>query len=300
MTPENPTPCDYLAQLITQRAADEPSWTLALDDIAAAFAGSLDAADFYRIAYRTGVAGLKHCDHGSVRELLALLEALGCNDAEENLRAAGVFLNHADHLELTDRFTRAYTRAVVLHTPDLATFTQMLAVLRTYAAAVTAYEETFLNPDAVIRSCVQEWEADTLQQKEHTGRWRRGSTARRRRVTEYIYTLRRREIVGLRTVAPGLLDLLRTMAQQQGYLRRPTEDEPRRQERAGTTGESALDGDQARARAREILGVGAREVSTGEIKRHYRQLMRRFHPDINPDGLEESKRITWAYSVLTG
>src|SRR5256886_9669551 len=50
-----------------------------------------------------------------------------------------------------------------------------------------------------------------------------------------------------------------------------------------------------------ILQVG-RTASVGEIKRAFRKLARRYHPDINPgdrDAEEHFKRITEAYDILS-
>src|SRR5918992_3545261 len=49
-----------------------------------------------------------------------------------------------------------------------------------------------------------------------------------------------------------------------------------------------------------ILGV-ARDASDDEIKRAYRKLARKFHPDVNPDpeAQERFKEINTAYEVLS-
>ncbi len=50
----------------------------------------------------------------------------------------------------------------------------------------------------------------------------------------------------------------------------------------------------------QILGVSV-DASRKQIKRRYRSLVRRFHPDLNPDdpGAEEQfKRVQWAYETL--
>lgn len=294
MTPTNPEIVDACTRIValvgTRITETEGEWWITLDEVEAACAGdprnpnaapAIDLADFYRAAHTAGVAGMKRFDTGSVGELITLLETLGCRDADGHLRDAGAYLNHDDHLELTDLLTRAYAHAVVVHTADVETFKQMLFALCTYAAARDTYESTYFPPEELIGTALD--------------RWGRGSE-RRHLAERYLTTLIRRELVCLETVAPALVELLRTVARHEGYLRAIPNDEHARFDRR--TDEFGLSGDGAQSRALRVLGL-SENASPKKLKQRYRELMRRYHPDINPDGLEESKRITWAYAVLS-
>ncbi|WP_311482617.1 DnaJ domain-containing protein, partial [uncultured Anaerococcus sp.] len=51
----------------------------------------------------------------------------------------------------------------------------------------------------------------------------------------------------------------------------------------------------------EVLGVGKNASST-EIKREYRKLAKKYHPDLNPDDKEAEqkfKEATLAYEILS-
>ena len=48
----------------------------------------------------------------------------------------------------------------------------------------------------------------------------------------------------------------------------------------------------------EILEVNE-DASDAEIKKAYRLLSKKYHPDVNPEGAERFKNIAEAYSVLS-
>jgi curved DNA-binding protein CbpA len=52
----------------------------------------------------------------------------------------------------------------------------------------------------------------------------------------------------------------------------------------------------------EILGV-ARDASEKEIRKRYRKLCKRYHPDLNhddPQAAEIFRKVKWAYEIVSG
>jgi curved DNA-binding protein CbpA len=51
-------------------------------------------------------------------------------------------------------------------------------------------------------------------------------------------------------------------------------------------------------RARRVLELDGRPLDVAELKRRYKRLMKRFHPDVNPGGLRRCQEINAAYALL--
>ena len=83
---------------------------------------------------------------------------------------------------------------------------------------------------------------------------------------------------------------MRRQAMEEGYLK----NEGRR---AAAEPAGQIEPDVVEA-ARRALGVAGLPLSRRLLRDRYRALMKRFHPDVNPGGLELAKDINAAYSRL--
>jgi hypothetical protein len=103
-----------------------------------------------------------------------------------------------------------------------------------------------------------------------------------------------RHVVEFASLAPALMEILRTVALQEGFLH------------AGRRAEASADSDAVyedeattgRDAARRLLGLNVSQPTKKELQAAYRSLMRKYHPDVNPDGLEMAKKINRAYGLL--
>ena len=50
--------------------------------------------------------------------------------------------------------------------------------------------------------------------------------------------------------------------------------------------------------AMRLFGLFGRALTPELLKKRYRALMKQYHPDLNPGGLERSKQVNTAYTVL--
>jgi hypothetical protein len=274
---------------LTERTLANGSWSITVDELEAV----IDPVTLYRAVYELKLIGRDVYDLASAGELVNLLERAAAPDAESRMRAAGLFLSHDDRIDLTARFVRFVRRAIVLHLPDPEIFRGMVTHLRRYDIAEQTYCDTYLSITPIIETCAAEHAEDRESSGvlQLTAKW-------------YLRTLVDRQIVVLSDLGPALFELLRAIGRQEGALPRIEADDGGAEAGAG---QGAEDRDKAagayserdeRRAALAVLEIDSWQVSRAEIQGQYRRLMRRFHPDVNPDGLEMAKRINTAYAVL--
>ncbi len=273
------TSTEALIRDLKARAESDGAWSVTQDELSDRY----DPVDLYRSVYAAGQVSVDRYGPENVGELLALIEYLCERDYGPEFREAGLFLSYDDRLDLTERFVRVVRRAVVLHLPEPETFRAMLREFRRYDRARFVYLSTFFDPALLVRTCSDEY----LEVRD--------APALRVTVEAYLRRLLQRHIVDLEDLAPALLEILRTVARHEGMLpgSGPHGDADRK---AG--GERRRPPADSRTQALQVLGLHACEPTHARIRERYRSLMRRYHPDVNPDGLERAKLITNAYAVL--
>ena len=262
---------------LKQRILSTGSWTLSLNELEAL----IDPVTLYRAVYELKLIGRDAYTSSSAGELVGLLERAVAPDAELQLRDAGLFLGHDDRISLTERFVRHVRRAIVLHIPDPEMFRGMVRHFKRYGIAEQAYCDTYLSMEPIIDACSTEHAEGRESAAVHqlTAKW-------------YLRTLVDRRIIVPADLGPALFDLLRSIGRQEGALPRIAADD-----QGATAGAQAGIVDD-RAGALALFELRPAYPSRAEIQSRYRRLMRRFHPDINPEGLDMAKRINAAYAVL--
>jgi len=266
---------------LKQRILSTGSWTLSPNELETL----TDPVTLYRAVYELKLIGRDVYTPSSAGELVGLLERAVAPDAEFQLREAGLFLSHDDRIGLTERFVRHIRRAIVLHVPDPEMFRGMVDHFRRYDIAEQTYCDTYLSLEPIIDAC----------STEHA-EGRESSTVHQLTATWYLRTLVDRRIIVLSDLGPALFDLLRSIGRQEGALPGIAADDQGPDPWAAAGAPGGIEDDRAAALA--LFELRPSHPSRAEVQSRYRRLMRRFHPDINPDGLDMAKRINAAYAVL--
>ena len=263
---------------LEQRILETGNWTLSLNELETL----VDPVTLYRAVYELKLVGRDLYSLRSAGELVGLLEHSVASDAELQMRNAGLFLSHDDRIGLTERFVRHVRRAIVLHVPAPEMFRGMVGHFKRYDIAEQTYCDTYLNLVPISDACSIEHGEDRENSEVHqlTAKW-------------YLGTLVDRRIVVLTDLGPALFDLLRSIGRQEGALPRIEAEGPETASDRGSGQESGR-----RAGALALLQLRSAHPSRSEIQSRYRSLMRQYHPDVNPDGLEMAKQINAAYAAL--
>jgi hypothetical protein len=261
----------------------------------------LDHATFYREVYAAahrpgGVVEVSTATQtftpNNVGELLELLELFAGRSAEDALRRLGAFLPHDHRVELTAKLLETATSTAQAHTVDADAFRGMLANRRSYESARDLYLSHFFSREALIADSVERF----LEEHDFDLPGLAADTA-----TRVLRRLFRSHVLDLPTVLVGIGLRLFEIAVAAGYARRP-EDEARdhARRRAGERDRASNGSADARAWACRVLELAPSEATEPSVKRQYKKLMLRFHPDVNPRGLRRAQELNQAYALLLG
>jgi hypothetical protein len=287
------TGTEALITELQQQSELDGTWSVTSDELSSIY----DPVDFYRASYQVEQLGVDHYGPENAGEFAEIVSTVAERDYRPALREAGLYRSHDDRIELTGRFVRGVQTTLVLHTADPETFKAMLRQFRRYDEAELVYIDTYLQPERIVARCTDEY-VDIRSPGS-------AEAALRATVETYLKLLLRRHVVEIRSLGQSLFEILQTVARAEGYLRRP---------RSGTErGEQTRHGGASRAdswesgdhsdprtlrRARQVLGLEAQPENRATLQKAYRNRMRVYHPDVNPDGLEMAKQINHAYAIL--
>ena len=280
---------ELIAEIRRQDAAGR-AWRLAPADLQRLL--GLTPEQYYREIYGAQVAGHplislalanESFSQASILPLVSLLEHLCGAGAAAALERAGIFFSQEQQAEITAQFLSAAAREVGAHQFRADEFTAMLRTFGNLAQARQVYLEHFFDLAGLRRRAARRYCA--LRDFTIPGLAERNAEG----VLRFLFS---KHVLRAETVFSALHDPFLAAAARAGYA-----DDPRRRERRGQRArrEAAAS---AAEQARRALGLGPGPLTPERLKSRYKQLMKRFHPDVNPHGLRRCQEITVAYSTL--
>lgn len=280
---------ELIAEIRRQDAAGR-AWELAPADLQRLL--SLTPEQYYREIYGAQVAGhplisLAQADESfsqaSILPLISLLEHLCGAGAESALERAGIFFSQDQQAEITAQFLSAAAREVGAHRFRTDEFAAMLRTFGNLPQARRVYLEHFFDLESIRRRAAHRYCA------------RRGFTIpdlALRNAEGVLGFLFSKHVLRAEIVFGSLSGAFLAAAARAGYA-----EEAHRRERYGQHAHREA-APSAAEQARRALGLGPGPLTRERLKSRYKQLMKRFHPDVNPHGLRRCQEITVAYSTL--
>jgi len=302
---EHQVSCCALGSLIERiRLVEESAgeWTLSSDEIRDLL--GIESADFYRRIYAADQsaqplvglsAAVELFSQENIWEFVALVELFCGGGAELLLEEAGVFFTHPEQLEIMGTLVAVASEAVRRHGVDREQFSAMLLALGSYERARRCYLEEHFALEGLIDAAVEQY----LE-----GRRFGIPGLARKNVRRLLLYFLQKHVLEPKTLFARVRAALFEQAVREGYARAPGA-----QRRGAGRAAGAGAGDQGRAgaagpvqppleRARQVMELGGSPFSLPDLKRQYKRLMKRYHPDLNPAGLRRCQEINAAYALL--
>ena len=275
---------DVVVELIARRIDASGRWRVSASELREEL--GIDALDYYQSMYEAATAERSVLGIGDItgvfssegpQVLLAALEVFCGAAAEARLAKAGIFFPHSSRIDIIETLIEATASATARHTFDPDELSAMLRSLKGFEAARSAYIATHFPRERLIDAAVESYCGGRRFDIPSLAR------ANVRRLIEFFF---RRHVLSEAALFAGLSERMYSQAVDEGYVKPE-----------GSAGGLTREPD-ALESARQMLGVAGLPISRGLLRDRYRSLMKRFHPDVNPDGLERAKEINAAYSRL--
>ena len=249
---------------------------------------------YYQEIYGAQMAGhplielslaLEPFSQSSAPALVAVLDHLCGGGAEIALERAGIFLSHEQQAEIMAEFLSASAEAVREHRFDDETFAAMLRTFGRFPEARRVYLDHFFDLDDLQERAARRYCAGrtfTLPDL---------ALANAREVLRMFFA---KHVLRRRSIFASLHDAFRRATISAGFAGGAG---PSRGQRARRQAPEQPERSTA-AQARRAMGLGPEPLTARGLKARYMQLIKRYHPDVNPQGLARCQEITAAYATL--
>ena len=286
-----------LANLINEIERQElagRSWRLTPTELQGIL--GLSPEHYYQEIYGAHVAGhplielslaLQPFSQASARSLVAVLEHLCGAEAESALERAGVFFSHEQQAEIMAEFLTSAAETVRRHQFEEETFAAMLRTFGSFPEARRVYLDHFFDLKELQERAARRYCAGRTFGLPDL------ALANAREVLRFFFA---KHVLQRRSLFGALHGAFHRAAVDAGFAaaeKREWRRQRARREAPAQPSRSAAD------QARRAMGLGREPLTARGLKARYKQLMKRYHPDVNPQGLARCQEINAAYATLT-
>lgn len=288
---------DAVVERIRGLEATGRAWRLDAEEIRELL--GVEVGEFYRKIYAADrarhplvslAAATASFSQDNIWEFVALVELFCGDSAERRFQGAGVFFPHPEQLELMGTFILNASRTARDHRLDSGEFSAMLAAFGSFERAHRCYLDEHFNLEGLVDAAVEQY--CSPRQFSIPALARRNARA----LLEYFF---QKHVLEPRELFAGTRASLFEQAVREGFAEPPAPGRPG--PGFGGPGGTAFEGTPEPSpfeRARRIMGLEGRPLTLPVLKRQYKGLMKRYHPDVNPAGLKRCQEINAAYALM--
>ncbi len=227
-------------------------------------------------------------------DLISLLESIYGEEVENAFYKAGVFIPYKNRIEINEVLITIINSILNNHRLIEEDFEAMLYGTETFKEARDIYYDEEFDIDKMIEQTCHQY----MDGKEYK-LWNLAQN----NIINYMKSLFIRNIFVKEALFYSLEKKLRDFAVLKDLFKEKTYKQynysyqnDNKKHRGYTTGENKSN-DIEKDKARRILNIRGK-LNTQILKKRYRELMKIYHPDVNPKGLEKSQQINLAYAIL--
>lgn len=269
---------DKLSDAILKEQKAQGTWQFSRDEILALL--GLEIQDVYGqiisspdplVDFKT--SSFTQNDSGA---LISLLECLGFKEAPEHFWQSGLWIPYEIQVELQEYLLDEIGVVRSKHKIGYETYLSIYDSVSNFHRSLEIYLEEYFS--------IEEISAEAI------GKLLKNHALKNAKATEQLLgrmaqELFRREIIPFRNLFSELFMTLKGFLISKGRLESPGKEKPKINE--------------AQLKARQLFGYSQTHIiDRKELKQRYKNLMKQYHPDVNPRGLELAKDINRAYSAL--
>lgn len=233
-----------------------------------------------------------HFNNENPEDLITLLETIYGDNIENDFAESGVFIPYSQRIELNSFLLNHISMVISNHTLNEEDLEAMLYGTDSFIEARDIYYEEEFDINKMIKNAGKNYLSSKYYKIPKLGE---------DNVYKYLYSLFERNIFIKENLFYSLEMRIKDFAVRKNLFKGQfNENDYKRyyktKSRNKTSSKTTIEKG-AKEKAKEIMGIRGR-IDTTTLKKQYKDLMKKYHPDLNPNGLQKSQEINQAYSLL--